>query len=157
MSNSIGSRFYKVDLHIHTPESSDYKQRDSSPQDIVDAAIEAGLDAIAVTDHNTILAIQGIQQAAAGTNLVVFPGFEINAQGGHLLALFDPSASLDLVGEALSDAGIGRTQWGSLSALGHDILRAIDIVAEKGGIAVAAHADGPQGFLEANSGMCQPF
>lgn len=42
----------KVDLHIHTT----YSDGVFSPEKIVDTAIDAGLDAIAITDHDNVLA-----------------------------------------------------------------------------------------------------
>ncbi|MGA2477454.1 MAG: hypothetical protein ABSG63_01740, partial [Spirochaetia bacterium] len=39
---------------MHTPASSDYKDKSATPRDIIDAAKKRKLDAIAVTDHNTI-------------------------------------------------------------------------------------------------------
>ena len=41
----------KIDLHIHTT----YSDGVFSPEKVVDAAIEAGLDAIAITDHDNVL------------------------------------------------------------------------------------------------------
>jgi len=46
MSNTVGSKFYKIDFHVHTPCSSDYKDKSAKPEKLVDAAINAGLDAI---------------------------------------------------------------------------------------------------------------
>jgi DNA polymerase III alpha subunit (gram-positive type) len=51
-----GSSFKRVDLHVHTPGSRDMgaEWRDVTPVDVVRLALEAGLDVIAVTDHNTV-------------------------------------------------------------------------------------------------------
>ena len=44
----------RVDLHIHTPASSDYQEPNITYLDILRQAEVRGLDAIAFTDHNTI-------------------------------------------------------------------------------------------------------
>lgn len=70
----------KVDLHIHTI----YSDGVFSPERIVDTAIEAGLDAIAITDHDNVLAypiaVDYAQKVAnsGGKNLEILPGVEIN-------------------------------------------------------------------------------
>ncbi len=147
MKPIAGSQFRFIDFHIHTPASEDYKDKQATAVDIVSAAIQAGLDAIAITDHNTPKGVDSVRQAAAGTSLVVFPGVEINAAGGHIIALFDPSVSIEVIETALIEAGIGMPQWGKEEALAKDIPSVLAAVSKNGGIAIAAHADGPKGFL----------
>lgn len=70
----------KVDLHIHTI----YSDGVFSPERIVDTAIEAGLDAIAITDHDNVLAYPiAVDYAkkianSGGKTLEILPGVEIN-------------------------------------------------------------------------------
>ena len=71
----------KVDLHIHTI----YSDGVFSPEKIVDTAIEAGLNAIAITDHDNVLAYpialeyaQKIAKEKAAPPLEILPGVEIN-------------------------------------------------------------------------------
>ena len=44
----------RVDLHIHTPASTDFLEPDVSYLDILRTAESKGLDIIAFTDHNTV-------------------------------------------------------------------------------------------------------
>lgn len=94
MSISKGLKFKKLDLHVHSPASTCYKDRSAKPEDIVSAAISQGLAAIAITDHHTAKGIDGIKKAANGKDLVVFPGVELKVHGGekgiHLIVLFGP-------------------------------------------------------------------
>lgn len=151
MNNVVGSKMYALDFHVHTMASThDYEDMGASPLDLVEAAIKSNLDAIVVTDHNTINGIEAIRDAANGKDLVVFPGVEINADGGHVIAIFDPSISLDVIETALINAGIGKDEWGSEQAIGKDLSSVFSAIKEKGGIAIAAHADGPKGFLKTN-------
>ena len=71
----------KVDLHIHTT----YSDGVFSPEKIVDTAIEAGLDAIAITDHDNVLAYpiaadyaKKIAKEDGKKLLEILPGVEIN-------------------------------------------------------------------------------
>ena len=66
-----------------------------SPRAVVDRARSAGLDLIAVTDHNTTENAGAVIEAAAGTDLAVFPGIEMTtAEEVHLLGIFEAGADL---------------------------------------------------------------
>ena len=135
-----GSQCYKVDFHIHTPQSRDYHDN-TTAKDIVNAAIAAGLDAIAITDHNDYRYIDDVKKAAAETSLVVFPGVELSTRDGHLLAIFDPQKSGTDVKTALITCGLrdeqkyGEQETASLQT----IEEAAQNVIECGGISIAAH------------------
>ena len=43
-----------MDVHLHTPASSDYQQPKASYLDILQRAEKRGLDIISFTDHNTV-------------------------------------------------------------------------------------------------------
>ena len=60
------------------------------PSLIVSEAKDHGLGLIAITDHNSTANIQAVQKAAAGTNLRVLPGMEVQTREEvHVLCLFD--------------------------------------------------------------------
>lgn len=70
------------DLHVHTNHS---KDGESSVEDILRAAEAAGLDAIAITDHDSI---DGAKRALLiETTVLVIPGIEVTTKQGHLLVL----------------------------------------------------------------------
>lgn len=48
-----GLVYRKIDLHIHTPASKCFDDKFVTPEDIIKKAISEGLNAIAITDHNT--------------------------------------------------------------------------------------------------------
>jgi hypothetical protein len=80
-----------VDLHTHTTAS----DGSLTPTELVFAAKEAGLDALAVTDHDTVAGVAEAQRAALHIGLTLVPGVELSADGPpgkcHLLGLFiDP-------------------------------------------------------------------
>lgn len=72
----------RLDLHNHTRHSPDSRVR---PAELVAAAKKAGLDGIAITDHN---AVTGVSEAedAAGPGFLVIPGIEVSTASGHVLA-----------------------------------------------------------------------
>lgn len=93
----------KIDLHIHTT----YSDGVFSPEKVVDAAIEAGLDAIAITDHDNILSypvakayLDKIQVEDTPKPLILIPGIEINTMYKgyevHILGYFMNLEDADL-------------------------------------------------------------
>ena len=66
-----------IDLHIHTnalPYHSTWE-----PEALVDAALQAGLHTIAVTDHNTTAGVAAVQVAGQRRGLRVISGVEIDS------------------------------------------------------------------------------
>ena len=63
-----------IDLHVH----STYSDGTFSPAELVDHAIQKGLTAFALTDHDTISGIQKAQTAASKYNLEIIPGIEFS-------------------------------------------------------------------------------
>ena len=79
---------YRVDLHLHTCLSP-CGSLEMSPQRIVETALERGLDAIAVTDHNSTLQCPEIQALGEERGLMVFAGAEVTTrEEAHCVALF---------------------------------------------------------------------
>lgn len=82
-----------IDLHVH----SNISDGTLTPSQVVDLAVEAGLKAIALTDHDTIL---GIEEALAkvkdyqqkGIDFTLIPGVELSVgykkKDVHILGLF---------------------------------------------------------------------
>jgi predicted metal-dependent phosphoesterase TrpH len=77
----------RADLHLHTTAS----DGDYTASQVVALAIQAGLLAAAITDHDTLAAVKEAQ-AAAGGQIEVVPGVEISAVHAgrevHILGYF---------------------------------------------------------------------
>ncbi len=64
-----------VDLHTHSTAS----DGELEPADLVELALQRGLSAIALTDHDTVAGIDAAMAAAKNTRLEVIPGVELSA------------------------------------------------------------------------------
>jgi len=76
----------RADLQLH----SDLGDGLSSIEEILDSAERAGLDVIALTDHDDIRGAFALRELAAqrSSPVEVVPGVEITTRSGHLLALW---------------------------------------------------------------------
>jgi len=75
---------YRFDLHIHSKYSYDSL---ISPQTILKRALSKGLDAIAITDHNTIRG-STIAQSIKQDAILIVTGAEISTNYGDLTGIF---------------------------------------------------------------------
>lgn len=74
-----------ADLHVHSLYSYDST---SSIEVLLDSACAAGLDLIALTDHDSIEGLEKALDLGPEYGIGVIPGCEISTRDGHLLALF---------------------------------------------------------------------
>ncbi|MBA2953305.1 AAA family ATPase [Nocardioides sp. CGMCC 1.13656] len=134
---------------MHTPGSNDARDEDfGTAVDIVQAALDAGLDAIAVTDHNTAAWCSQMAEAARDTSLVVLPGFELSTSDGHLLGIWEEGTSSSTIEDVLIRLGIERTRFGDLDVVSaRSMAECASEIRDKGGLAVAAHIDKERGIL----------
>ena len=166
-----GSRWRKFDFHTHTPASADtpWAKRNLalSFEDWLLKYMAAGVDCVAVTDHNSGAWIDGLkaaygqmkQQAAEGTppdgfrELTLFPGVEISVNGGfHLLAIFDPSATARTISDLLATVRYQDTDGDSDGVTRASPADVVQAVLDANGIPIPAHSDQDKGLLRVNPG-----
>ena len=157
---SPGSRWWRVDLHAHSPKSYDFKGQLEENADAMrrwlEVARDGGIEAIAVTDHNTAEAIGPIQDAASKLDAtpVVFPGVELTANDGcHLLFLMDPSCNQQHVDDLLSRVEVPVNERGKQTARSP---LSVEKILEKCGddaLAIGAHVNGVDGLLQFRGGI----
>ena len=87
-----------IDLHTHTTAS----DGSESPAQLVRLAHQLGLEALAITDHDTTVGLAGAQQAATSIDLELIAGLELACQSDvgtlHMLGYFIDPHSRDLDG-----------------------------------------------------------
>jgi len=164
-----------MDLHLHTPASSDFQQPDVKYLEILQRAEARGLDIIAFTDHNTVAGYRKMQEEIHQLELLerlnrilpeeqtrlreyrrifekmlVLPAFEFTATFGfHILGLFSPETPVREIEHLLIDLNIPTDQLDLGSATvgaTTDVLTAYRLIDEAGGIVIAAHANSNNGI-----------
>ena len=66
---------HRIDLHTHSCAS----DGSLTPSEVMQAAKDAGLTAVALTDHDTIAGVREAMQAAEQLNIECIPGIELSA------------------------------------------------------------------------------
>lgn len=88
-----------VDLHLHTTAS----DGSFTPSEVVNKAVQLGLEVIAITDHDTVAGIAEAKAEAAGKELDVIPGIELNTELSnseiHILGYYIDNNNLALMNE----------------------------------------------------------
>ncbi len=127
----------------------------------------AGIDCVAVTDHNTGAWVDRLKETYSRMKtvsdtgsppdgfrpLTLFPGVELSVHGGfHLLAIFDPSASTSDVDALLGDVGYVGTRGDSDGVTRSGGAEVVDAVLSAGAIPIPAHADADSGLLRLSEG-----
>ena len=167
-------QWYLMDLHLHTPRSSDYQEPGVSYLDILRQAEIRGLDIIAFTDHNTVAgyrammdeidqlkyleALGRIQPDEKRTlaeyrrlreKILVLPGFEFTATFGfHILGIFSPATPVRQLEHILLSLNIPPAtldEGSSIVGASADVLTAYRMINTAGGIVIAAHANSSHG------------
>lgn len=72
----------RVDLHSHTMWSGDST---TTPDEVAEAVVEAGIDVLCITDHNTI---RGATELASQLPCRVIVGEELRTHAGEIIGLF---------------------------------------------------------------------
>lgn len=67
-----------IDLHVHTNAS----DGTLTPTEVIDAAVDAGLTAVSIVDHDTMAGLAEAASAAEG-RITFIPGVEISTQAGN--------------------------------------------------------------------------
>ncbi|HLF91325.1 MAG TPA: RNA-binding domain-containing protein [Anaerolineales bacterium] len=167
-------KWFAIDLHLHTPASSDYQQPEVTFIDLLKRADARGLNMIAFTDHNTVAGYRRMQEEIQQLELLeklnrlipeertrledyrrllnrilVLPGFEFTATFGfHILGIFSPSKPVREIEHLLLNLNISPAQLddgSSTVGATSDVLMAYRLINEAGGLAIAAHANSTNG------------
>lgn len=167
-------QWYAMDLHLHTPASSDYQEPGIGYLDILRRAETRGLDIIGFADHNSVNGYRRLYEEIEQLRLLhslkrilaeeqqrlteyerllakilVLPGFEFTATFGfHVMGIFAPDKPIREIEHILLDLNVPANQLelGSVTVgASADVLTAYEAIHEAGGIAIAAHANSSSG------------
>lgn len=111
-SNRLKGSIRRVDLHTHTNAS----DGELAPAQLVELAVERGLDVIAIADHDTTNGLDAALEAARPTQLQVIPAVELSADVEaaevHILGYFINwhDADFQIMLEKFRDARFGRAE-----------------------------------------------
>lgn len=139
-----GLRWYKCDFHLHTMCSQCYKDKGNTPEQWVDAVKAAGLQCIAITDHNDYRGIGEIKKICEKEGIIAFPGVELSCSDCkvHMLVLFDCKCDETDVQEFLNSVGVYKESYGNSGQTCDGKLADVCIKAkQKGALVIAAHID----------------
>jgi hypothetical protein len=167
-------QWHSMDLHIHTPASSDFQQPEVTYLEILQRAEARGLEIIAFADHNSVAGYRKMQDEIQQLTLLeqlnrllpeererlaeyrrlldkilVLPGVELTATFGfHILGIFSPKKPIREIEHLLLNANIPPFQLDEGSAtVGAtlDVLSVYRLFNQAGGIVIAAHANSSNG------------
>jgi len=167
-----GAHFYWADLHVHTPagpafrlpkgsEISDAMSIKQVAQRYIDQALKQHIRLLGITEHNDVSWVDYIREAAEGSSVIIFPGFEITANTGgdgvHLVCLFAPTKPAKELDGLLSYLGLTPprrfTQDRRPAIAEASFERILEKVKDEGGICIAAHATSNNGLLSVNTDL----
>lgn len=151
------------DFHVHTGLSP-CAEDEMSPWNVVNMAIIKGLNAIAVTDHNSIGNVKPFLEAGKAAGLLVIPGMELQTREEvHLLCLFLSLEDAQVFEDRIDplrlriankperfghqylynteDEVVGEYPWSLLTSIDISLDEAVRLVRRRGGVALPCHLD----------------
>lgn len=172
--NRAPMQWRTMDIHLHTPASSDFQQPETTMLDILQRAENRGLDIIAITDHNTIAGYRRMSEEIEQLEMLerlnrlmpeersklleyrrlmdkilVLPGIEFTATFGfHILGIFSPDKPVREIEHLLLGLNVPPSLLDDGSATvgaTTDVLTAYRMINQAGGLVVAAHANSSNG------------
>lgn len=160
-----GARWWTLDIHAHSPASFDYGGIDGKANNEpkpsfkgwIMSYIDAGVDGIVITDHNSHAGIDSAREALEElrrddpklSSFVIFPGVEITASGGtHILGIFDPTCDSEVVNHVLILCEYKGTRGHSDQTANKTVADVASIIHAQGGLCIPAHADQSRGVFK---------
>lgn len=167
----VGSRWFKVDFHCHSPGSDDFPRQGSndtqngcSAEEWLLAQMAQEIDCIVLSDHNTgrwldtaretLNQLEEQHQAgqiAGYRHLTMIPAVELTAAGNcHVLGLFAETATPETISHVVGSCGLrpDPTRGNHQTVLGSGVPEVISKIHDAHGIAILAHVDKPKGIFQ---------
>ena len=157
-----GARFYRCALQVNPHHYAQTYQGQTTQGDalshakqIVEKAVEVGIEVLAITDHNNVEGVAAFRSASLNRPVHIFPGFELSSsEGVHLLCLYPQDTGDDQLGRYLGEFGIRETSPSTELAT-KTFAEILEAVRSQGGIAIAAHVTNDSGLFDVLSGRAR--
>lgn len=154
-----GARFHKCAMQVNPFEytvrhskSADAGSETEYNEKLIAALTAANIEVIGVTDHFAIRHSISLIAAAEVVGIKVFPGFEAETKDGiHMLCLFEPGTSADLVQARIHDCGVHSEDEAAQRGK-YDCDEFLLEAKKWGALCIAAHATSDKGLLRAMKG-----
>lgn len=148
------ARFFKCALQVNPVGYIQYRGQEQSlseaeyNQQLLNAALEAGVEVIGLADHGSVDQIDALRKLFNQNGIVVFPGFEIaSSEKIHFVCLFDESKTCQELERILGHLDLLDPEDGILPT-NLSSSQLIDKVNEIGGFIYAAHCTNDDGVLK---------
>ncbi|MBE7215952.1 AAA family ATPase [Shewanella benthica] len=156
-----GTDWFKFDFHCHSPASDDYREEGVSSRDWLLGYMEANIDAVILSDHNTGAFVDRVKEALGEMRvefesgemngyrpLSIFPSVELTATGNvHVLGVFSEEFSSEQIAGVVGACGKPLNSKNHVLVLSSGVEQCIEIIKKHDGLAVLAHIDRPKGLL----------
>ncbi|MCX2841297.1 AAA family ATPase [Microbulbifer thermotolerans] len=147
------ARFFKCALQVNPAGYIKYRGQQQTLSDydynqqLLSAALEAGIEVIGLADHGSVDGVDSIRTLFNQNGILVFPGFEIaSSEKIHFVCLFDEKTKTDQIKMHLGALGVDINQPAApVQKPASDI---INYVNEKNGFIYAAHCTNDDGVLK---------
>jgi DNA repair ATPase RecN len=165
MTDYSGAKWYKVDFHMHTNASSDYRDMDNyTHEKWLLKCMEKKLDGVVVSDHNTGKNIDEIKNAyitlknSENPNfreLVIFPSVELTVNNGiHLLVIFNEDETSSIITRLIGSVGLTGNEGDIEAVTKKSVIEILNIIeADYNAICIPAHVDKVKGIFHELTGI----
>lgn len=124
----VGSKWFKVDFHCHSPASDDFPRSDKTPtctnREWLLGQMFNKVDCVVLSDHNTGAGLDTIRaelnalkaefdsgESNGYRDIVIMPAVELTAAGNvHVLAILHDDATSSTISELVGSCGLPSTQ-----------------------------------------------
>ncbi|MFO4689434.1 anti-phage protein Ppl [Vibrio cholerae] len=124
----VGSKWFKVDFHCHSPASDDFPRSDKTPtctyREWLLGQMSNEVDCVVLSDHNTGAGLDTIRaeldalkaefdsgESNGYRDIVILPAVELTAAGNvHVLAILHDDATSSTISELVGSCGLPSTQ-----------------------------------------------
>lgn len=155
-----GARFYRCALQVNPHHYAETFRGQPNPgseeqyvEEILSKCKEVGIEVIAITDHNSVRAIDQFRKSGRDSGVFVFPGFELtSSENVHVLCIYPPAVDQVSLERYLGEFKI-RDLDPSSALTPFSFVQILDCVHKQGGVTIAAHVTHENGLLKTLHGQ----